>query len=950
MKNRLFLLSLLYWLSCFSLLSGQTERPAEAAFVWSKDTAQTRFQAAYFRNAFELKGPVASAELYLFADSRYHLLVNGNFVNFGPARFYPEHPEYDQYDLTPYLREGENVIAVRVLNNGTSTFQLRRHRPGFIAWGTITAEDQRITLATPGPWKAYQSRAYDANTPRMNFALGPMEVYDARQDQEIAGWELPGYRETGLWQNAQRVAWQESWGTLSPRSIPPLTQHEYRPQRLVEGFRLRDEENIYSFQVLQPDLGLAQSRMRSTFLGYTYIYSPSEQKIEIGATNGSYFLNGEGPLPMKAARRESPQRGQIELSLKSGWNYFLVRSNSLFGTWALHLAIPKLPGLQISADKEEAGDVFFRTGGPFRGESAEELAKVDLNQTELHQQFGDLEWLPQTEADGGNPAIDMSWRYAGDSLHLPEWDMDNIEIAAAKPSALVYDFRYKKLGRIVIEYDAPAGTILDVGFTEDMLGRQVNIMKRNGLYMTARHITAGGSGRMETFKPYGLRYLQINIRRHTGPVTIKKVRVINQLYPFEQTGDFTCSDPLMNQIWEMGWRTVRVCAEDSYTDTPFRERGLYAGDMLPQMGVTLAGSTDLRLVKRSLALFQDMYRELFYEGKTKHPDEIELLEDYPLLSLEALAWYVDRSDDLAFAAALFPNYEKLVRDNLQRRNEQGLIHNQRVFIEWTQIQKRDVINTAFQAILVRACRNMAHLAGKLDKPASAAFYSQAATDLSKDVKRSLWDQKKMAYHDGIQQDTAINHHYAISSVWPYLAGITDSLQNRTIFPYIANELQDIGSVSRQKKTTPYGTFYLLAALYEQGMPAVAEQFIRKHWGEMIYGHDDTTWENFDDYGIGTLSHAWSAAPTYYLTTQVLGVDLGWPRHSDPDELIIAPQTSSINWASGTVPHPRGAIHISWEVRGNHLWLECEVPDGVNWKVAPKGRLARLELWVNGEKQ
>ncbi|MCB0630436.1 MAG: alpha-L-rhamnosidase N-terminal domain-containing protein [Saprospiraceae bacterium] len=947
MKNPHLIFALILLLSCNAPLSAQSQPPSgDAAYVWTNDTTQTRFQLAYFRTSFELTTPVDDADIYLFADSRYHLLVNGNFVNFGPARFYPEHPEYDHYDLTPFLQAGENVIALKVLNNGTSTFQLRRHRPGLIVWGNITTEDQDITLTTPGNWKAYQSKAYDAQGPRMNFALGPMEVYDANADREVAGWEQADYEEDDHWQDVVKVDWQESWGPLVLRSIPPLSQQEYRPQRLVEAFRLEEKEEIYSFQVLQPDLRWIDSRTRAAFFAYTNIYSPKEQEVKVGVTDGQYFLNGKGPLSMQAADPVSPQRRQLDLSLKKGWNYLLIRSNTIFGKWAFLMSVPKNLELALSPSKTFKDPVRFRIGGPFLPEEADAL---DLYQMDLHQKL-ETEWLPRTGYDGGNPAIDMSWRSAGASLPFPGWVPDDIAIADGAPTGLVYDFRYKKLGRIAIDYEAPAGTILDVGFTEDLLGRQVNIMKRNGLYMTARHITAGGSGRMETFKPYGLRYLQVNIRHATGPVTIKKVRVINQIYPFKQIGEFACSDPLMDQIWQMGWRTLRVCAEDSYTDTPFRERGLYAGDMLPQMAVTLAGSGDLRLVKRSIALFQDMYRELFYEGKTKHPDEIALLEDYPLLTLEALMWYVDRTGDLAFAEELFPHYEKLIGDELEKRNEQGLIHNDRVFIEWTQITKQDVTNTAFQAILTRACQNMARLAGKLDQPQAVSFYTQAAAELSRSIKEELWDPAKMAYRDGIQQDTTINHHYPISSVWPYLAGITDTDQNGHIFPYIAEELKDIGSISRRKKTTPYGSFYVLAALYDQGMPEVAEQFVRKHWGEMIYKHDDTTWENFDDTGIGTLSHAWSAAPTYYLTTQVLGVDLGWPHPSDPDQLIIAPQTASINWAKGTVPHPRGEIHVSWEIRGNHLWMECEVPQGINWEVAPKGRLADLELWVNGVKQ
>ena len=118
---------------------------------------------------------------------------------------------------------------------------------------------------------------------------------------------------------------------------------------------------------------------------------------------------------------------------------------------------------------------------------------------------------------------------------------------------------------------------------------------------------------------------------------------------------------------------------------------------------------------------------------------------------------------------------------------------------------------------------------------------------------------------------------------------------------------------------------------------------------MVQRHNDTAWENFDDQGIGTLSHAWSAAPTYYLSTQVLGVDLGWPNPSNPDQLVIQPQSASLNWARGIVPHPKGTVKISWKVRGPILWMECEVPEGVEWKVTPRGRLGELALWVNGKR-
>lgn len=918
-------------------------------FVWASADQHERLQVAYFRSTFRLEDTASSAYLALFADSRYHLLVNGHFVNFGPARSYPEHPEYDEYDLIPYLQKGENVIAVKVLSNGTANFQLRNGPPAFIAWGSVKWKDGQHIMNTPRNWLAYQSTAYDAFAPRMNFALPPMEVYDARKDKAIAGWELPGYKASPLWQPCTIIESREYWGELAPRSIPHLTQEVTRPFELVGAYNWQTDEKIYSFQVRKRDLSWDHFRESVPFLGYTYIYSPKEQEVEVGIWWGDHYLNGEGPLAQVDAGPKRPHRQQTVLSLRKGWNYFFVRRNSFFGKWAFQLAVPKAPGIQLSPHKKMNDTVFFMTSPPFYGSEAETIKSMDLQEEDLHKNL-DHQWTPHFTENDGNPAINMAWRYTDQELPLPDWQIDDVDVPSQEGASLVYDFRYKKLGRIAIDYDAPEGTILDIGFSEDLVNGQANVMKRNGLYMATRHIAAGGPGHMETIRPYGLRYLQINVHGHNGPVKIKRVRVHHQVYPFNKIGEFACSDPLLNKIWEMGWRTLQVCAEDSYTDTPFRERGLYAGDMLPQMAVTLAGSGDLQLVKRSILLFQDMYADLFYENTPKHPDEIGLLEDYPLLTLEALSWYVDRTNDLEFAEQLFPNYEHLIREVLVRRNDLGLIHNDRVFIEWTQIQKSDVTNTAYQAILARSCQLMARLAEKLKRPERVTHYQKAYRELRQDIRQHLWNEEKQLYTDGIQNGQQIAHFYPISSVWPFHAGITTEEQESSIFPYIAWELKDIGNVSRQKKTTPYGSFYILGALYEQGMAEKAEWFIRKHWGEMIYKHDDTTWENFDNTGIGTLSHAWSAAPTYYLSTQVLGVDLGWPHPSDPDKIVIAPQSATVDWAKGTIPHARGPIHIKWEVRGNHLWLECEVPEGINWEVAPKGRLGEMELWVNGEKK
>jgi hypothetical protein len=180
-----------------------------------------------------------------------------------------------------------------------------------------------------------------------------------------------------------------------------------------------------------------------------------------------------------------------------------------------------------------------------------------------------------------------------------------------------------------------------------------------------------------------------------------------------------------------------------------------------------------------------------------------------------------------------------------------------------------------------------------------------------------------------------------------LFGLSGEDQEQQILEMLDRELQDIGEESRNRKITPYGSFYLFAALYDQGRADLAERFMLQYWSRMILQGDDTSWENFDIAGSegggqGTASHAWSGHPTYFLSTEVLGVRLGF-NSMDRREIVIAPQSATLTWAKGQVPHPAGMVGVEWHIRGDRLMMEVTLPQGVSYRVAPRGRLADLTL-------
>ena len=134
-------------------LANANNNRANAKFVWFDEEGSGRHQYVYFAYEFTLNEKVDKAILNLFADSRYLLKVNGVNINWGPVRFYPEEVEYDKHNILSFLKNGKNVIAVKVLANGMNTYQLVQNIGGFIAWGEIKSGSKTISLGTPGKWK-----------------------------------------------------------------------------------------------------------------------------------------------------------------------------------------------------------------------------------------------------------------------------------------------------------------------------------------------------------------------------------------------------------------------------------------------------------------------------------------------------------------------------------------------------------------------------------------------------------------------------------------------------------------------------------------------------------------------------------------------------------------------------------------------------------------------------
>ena len=179
-------------------------------------------QEAYicFRKTWQENQQAAPCNLFISADSRYKLWVNGQFVARGPARSWPYAQCLDCLDISAHLRPGQNSLAVQVYQPGYSHFAyLYRGAAGLIAW---LVNDNETLVLTDLSWRARRDLSFAAFVPRVSIYGTGLEDRNLILDDD---WQSLEYDDSG-WSPARVVAQPGGypWTALQPRSLPLMVE------------------------------------------------------------------------------------------------------------------------------------------------------------------------------------------------------------------------------------------------------------------------------------------------------------------------------------------------------------------------------------------------------------------------------------------------------------------------------------------------------------------------------------------------------------------------------------------------------------------------------------------------------------------------------------------------------------------------------------------------------
>ena len=915
-----------------------------ARFVWSDATGLGRNRFVLFRRVVHCQTEPRSGILHLFVDNRYRLRVNGVIAGYGPIRFLPNHPEFDSIDLSPYLRRGENVIVVEAYSPCATNFQaMRESRGGFMAWGSI-AHETTDDLSTPGAWQQRRAPAWDEFAGAFSFAQGPVEILDLAKLPE------------SLFVASQGEGWSEPtliadpiWGTPTTRSIPLLGLASDAPASLMLAATLATTEERLVGRVVAIEQMAAKGANKIRFPSALCIHSPRAQEVTIGTFWGPNYLNGADLVV--AADPLLGNRQNATAPLRAGWNLMYGEPEVLADIWGVLVDVPRAAGLTLRSEPSMEAPHGIRVG-PAMTETrlAAERGAVPATAQDLAR----LPWTWTVMDHADMPAREVAWDRIGTVISR------NQPLAALSLSAgshvLLYDFGTEVLGHVQLDIEAPAGTIVDSSIDErHRADGQLALFGTNPFADTVdRFRTAGGLARLEGFHPRGGRYLQLTIRLPDGAsgCTVHHVAIRDARVAVPSDGSFRCSDPVLTWAWSAGLATLRACVEDAFLDCPWRERGTYLGDSLVEANALRAVSRDLSVAWRTATL----------AAQSQTPDGQVMGcvpswmtgpgGDFTLIWVLMLRDLWAASGDLARLRALWPTVEGIVHGSRWKADAHGLwtAIGVNMFIDWgitTNEARSGEANAVLNALRIRALQCAAELATALGLP-SAAGFSQEAQSVTAAYRSTLWlatEQRFAGFVANGQPTTTVTAIHANVLVLAF--GIATPEQNVGVVRFVTGELPD--NAQRAIGTHPeyleiYYLHYTLQALYRQNLAALAEQVMRSHYQILQHAGAWTLWEGMRGgyQQQGSLCHAWSAAAMWACTDHVLGVRFERPGH--PDSLVIAPD-SHLTWASGTVPHPKGVVRISWRREANVLWLEAELPAGVTAQVHPAGGLKSCRVFA-----
>ena len=898
-----------------------TDYDWKGQWIWTNDalpSKEVEGQWVDLRKTFTLDSIPELAEARISVDSRYWMWINGELAVYeGQLKSGPDKHSwyYDTVDLTPYLKEGENTIAVLACYWGfTSASAVPTGMQGFLfdaefSAGALSGGATRIISDTS--WKVQKDTGFEKPPERGNKRPDGVDTkFNAATATD--GWEQPEFDDSS-WKTATKKTLKgtDPRNKLVARAIP---------QWKVEDIVTYDEEywTVSEVEKTFERLSLPES--------YTLTAEVKSLSGHVGiavcmSDNGNFYmpqLQGFADKLLKVKNHtkkagsfmsDAPVGGVSISSSDEKVTIKVVVDGTSVTTYVNDTLLSTYTNTSLTRAGNSVG---------FRSSSSESTAVYSMKITDTN---GNTVWEDGISELCAGDSIEDFTNLTGTAVLETDANGDtymkvkNCTVMAGKytvdEEALVtYSFYNKnpETGRDMNMQGVPYVKVRSekggevIKLHSDSTSHVPPQTANSGESVLHYYVTKAGE---QEYEPYG--WMSAWRVDFTMPASVEVIELgwRQSSYNTEHTGTMETSNEALNQLYREAYDTLLITMRDTYMDCPDRERTQWWGDAVLEMQqAAYSMDEDAKLLYKKL-LTQVVGWAEGRGGSLPTTPTDDINSSYNELHAQCVAgvhslWqyylYYGETDILEYCYEPFMDYLRLweISDTGYLTHRAGSSD----WIDWGDNVDASVSDHTWYYAAAMGMLNVARVLGKSETDVS--FLEERTSLIRENFVSMFWNEEMGAYYSNTANGKPDDRAQAMA----VYSGLADP----------AHYPQLLEVIKTTENSSPYLEKYVLEALYIMGYSEVAIERTLKRYNLMIVDDFPTLYEGFDSAGLSgngsgtaTRNHAWSGGPLslmYMYNAGILSTGAGF------SSFTVRPHLGSLTYINASTDTVSGRISVN----------------------------------------
>lgn len=538
--------------------------------------------------------------------------------------------------------------------------------------------------------------------------------------------------------------------------------------------------------------------------------------------------------------------------------------------------------------------------------------------------FDDSKWQQATETQ--NPAqILVAQQMPG--IHITE-ELKPVDIKVFNNQNYLFTFDKNIAGlcRLKVKGDAGTRIILKHGerLTDDGHLKQEPIneffrpVKPEELFQTDIFILKGDGEEVFTpsFSYHGFQYVEVECSK---PVTLTKDNLTGLFMHTDvsPTGHFSCSNPILNKIWEATMNAYLSNLHSIPTDCPQREKNGWTADAHVAIDLALLGFDGITVYEKWMNDFIDNQRDSIGDISGIIPSSGWGYGDWPGPVWDAALFIIpnalyDYYGDTRCIETMYPAMLRYM-DYLKTKEKEGLqTAGLGDWVPWKATTNNEFTSSAYYYLDYTLLARFASLLGK-----DATAYQQKATEIKKRINQKFFHVETNTYAEGTQ---------AAQGVALYLGLVPEEKEQM-----VADKLHELVKANNYfLDFGMLGSKVVPAMLAKYGYISDVMNMITKtdapSWGHWVETMKYKTLP--EDWGSkSSLNHVFLGDISAWMMNWLAGIRYNSAAPGFRQIDITPSFVKELDWVKGEYHSVKGYICSEWKRENNKITLSVTIPIG-----------------------